>query len=200
MTRIAAIPGMWERTITFGSGGKTFGVTGWRVGWALGPKELLKYMLAVHARTVFTTPTPLQDAVAAGFEHCRQTNYFEEARNDYKRRRDKAISIFTELRLPVAIPQGSYFFIVETSKIKVDLPKRPSEEQNDPSVMEPRDYALCRWLTLEVGVTAIPPSAFYSPENKHLAENYIRICFCKADETLDEARERLQKLKQYIAN
>lgn len=198
MNRIATLPDMWERTITFGSGGKTFGVTGWRIGWAIGPQPLLKYMLAVHARTVFTAPTPLQDAVAAGFEHCSTSSYFEETRVDYKRRRDLTVDMFTDLNLPVAVPHGSYFFIVETSKIHVDLPKKPSEEHNDSSIIEPRDYAMCRWLTTEMGVTAIPPSAFYSQENKHLAENHIRICFCKTDDTLNQAKERLQHLKKYI--
>lgn len=189
---------MWERTITFGSGGKTFGVTGWRVGWIIAPDNLIKYILAVHARTVFTAPTPLQDAVAAGLEHCQKSKYFEETCKDYQRRRDKAMQIFTDLGLPVAVPHGSYFFMVNTSRIQIDLPKRQSEESTDPSVMETRDYAMCRWLTTEFGVTAIPPSAFYEPENKHMAENLIRICFCKSDETLEAARERLQKLKQYI--
>lgn len=198
MERIGNLPGMWDRTVTFGSGGKTFGVTGWRIGWIIGPKHLLKYILAVQARTVFTTPTPLQDAVAAGFEHCQNADYFEETREDYQRRRDRAVKIFKDLGLPVAIPKGSYFFMVDTSRIKVDLPKRPSEEVSDPNVMEPRDYAICRWLTTECGVTAIPPSAFYSSENKPMAENMIRICFCKTDETLEAAEKRLQKLKQYI--
>lgn len=196
--RIATLPGMWDRTVTFGSGGKSFGVTGWRIGWVIGPQHLLKYMLAIHARTVFTTPTPLQDAVAHGLEHSLKSNYFEKATNDYLRRRDKAVKIFKDLGLPVAIPQGSYFFMVDTSRIKVDLPQRLSEESNDPKVMETRDYAICRWLTTEIGVTAIPPSAFYQPENKHLAENMIRICFCKSDETLELATQRLEKLRQYI--
>jgi kynurenine aminotransferase len=198
MLRLANLPGMWDRTVTFGSGGKTFGVTGWRIGWAIGPHHLIKFMLAIHARTVFTTPTPLQDAVAAGLEHCMKEKYFEEACADYQRRRDKAIKIFTDLGLPVATPHGSYFFMVDTTKIKVDLPQRQSEESTDPSVMETRDYAMCRWLTTEFGVTAIPPSAFYEPDNKHLAANMVRICFCKTDETLDAARERLEKLRKYI--
>lgn len=200
MSRIANLPGMWERTLTFGSGGKTFGVTGWRIGWIIAPDHLIKYILAVHARTVFTTPTPLQDAVAAGLEHCLKGSYFEETCKDYMRRRDKALKIFTDLGLPVAVPHGSYFFMVDTSTIKVDLPSLPSEESPDSSVMETRDYAMCRWLTTEFGVTAIPPSAFYQPENKDLAKNLIRICFCKTDDTLDTARDRLQGLKQFIKN
>lgn len=207
MERIATISGMWDRTVTFGSGGKTFGVTGWRIGWIVGPEHLLKYILAIHARTVFTTPTPLQEAVAVGLETtCTEGNdYFATARQEYQRRRDKAIRIFTDLGLPVAVPHGSYFFMVETSKVQVELPDRPSEEEaaTDGGTAhhvpkETRDYALCRWLTTELGVTTIPPSAFYQPENKHLAENLLRVCFCKSDETLDAARERLQRLKPYI--
>lgn len=198
MERMANGAGMWERTLTFGSGGKTFGVTGWRIGWIVGPASLLKFVLAIQARTVFTTPTPLQEAVALGFEEGPKNHYFVEMRRDYQRRRDKAVAIFTELGLPVAIPHGSYFFMVDTSKILVDLPPRPSEEVADPKAMETRDYAICRWLTTEIGVTAIPPSAFYSPENKAMAANMIRICFCKTDETLDAARDRLRKLAPYL--
>lgn len=192
------MPGMWERTITFGSGGKTFGVTGWRIGWAIGPHDLLKSMLAIHARTVFTTPTPLQDAVAAGFEHAIQSDHFDQMRSDYKRRRDVALNMFQELGMPVAIPHGSYFFMVNTGGLTVDLPRRPSEESTDPTVMENRDYAVCRWTTEHLGVTFIPPSAFYEPQNKHLADNLIRVCFCKSDETLADAKQRMQKIAKYL--
>lgn len=198
MERIANVPGMWERTLTFGSGGKTFGVTGWRIGWIIGSAELIKPILAIQARTVFTTPTPLQDAVALGFEQGHKNGYFAQMRHDYQRRRDKAVAIFKELGLPVAIPHGSYFFMVDTKKIRVDLPPRSSEEVSDPTIMESRDYAICRWLTTEIGVTAIPPSAFYSPENTAMAANMIRICFCKTDETLDAAQDRLKKLLPYL--
>lgn len=189
---------MWDRTVTFASGGKTFGVTGWRIGWAIGPASLLKYMLAVHARTVFTTPTPLQEAVASGLEHCERSEHFERTRLEYRRLRDRTVDMFTELGLPVAVPEGSFFMMVDMSRLKVDLPLRRSEESSDPTVMEPRDYAICRWLTTEIGVTAIPPSAFYQPENKHLAGSMVRVCFCKTDETLDTARERLQRIKKYL--
>ncbi len=214
--RMAKLEGMWDRTVTFGSGGKTFGVTGWRIGWAIAPKHLLKYMLAVHARTVFTAPTPLQSAVAAGFEHCLSNpSYMDDYRADFRRRRDQLAAIFSGIGLPVAVPDGSYFMMVNTQAIRVDLPLLESEECTSlppqerassgesrmapPSgaVMETRDYAICRWLTEEIGVTAIPPSAFYEGPNKALAANLIRVCFCKSDETLRLAGERLQRLREY---
>jgi kynurenine aminotransferase len=191
---------MWERTVTFGSGGKSFGVTGWRIGWIIAHEKIIKPILAIHARTVFTTPTPLQDAVASGLENAMVTDYFEKSRAEYQKLRDQALGLFTDLGLPVAIPHGGYFFMVDTSKIQVDLPPHRSEETNDPDAFEARDYAICRWLTTEFGVTAIPPSAFYSEENKPLAENMIRICFCKTGETIETARGRLQALKKFIKN
>ena len=66
--RMSSLPGMWERTITVGSAGKTFSVTGWKLGWSYGPENLIKPMQLVHQNTIYTCPTPLQEAVAIGFE------------------------------------------------------------------------------------------------------------------------------------
>lgn len=98
----------------------------------------------------------------------------------------------------MAVPDGSYFFIVNMELLDLNLPRRSSEESADVAELEPYDYAICRWLTEEIGVTAIPPSAFYSAANKHLARNWVRICFCKSDDTLHKAEERLQKLALFL--
>lgn len=83
-------------------------------------------------------------------------------------------------------------------KLKVNLKAELWAESSDPSEVEPNDYSICRWLTKEIGVTAIPPSAFYDAPNRHLASKWIRICFCKDDQTIDMAIERLQKLRNFM--
>lgn len=197
--RIATLPNMWDRTITVGSAGKTFGVTGWRVGWLIGPPNIIKNIVATHARTVFCVATPLQEAVARGFELAGQNNYFQEQRDLYKKQRDFLIKVFSDLNIPVAKTQGSYFLMVNTESLNLDHVKSVKwEEKSDPNALEPHDYTVCRWMTTEIGVTAIPPSSFYDESNYGLARNLARFCFCKTDETLKEAASRLQRLKEFM--
>lgn len=196
--RIASIPGMWERTITVCSAGKAFGVTGWRVGWLFGPKELIKNVVSNHARTVFCVATPLQEAVARSFEKATELGYFEQQRQLYKKQRDKLVEIFGKLGIPVAVTQGSYFLMANTENLQIDAKPIHWEEFSDPNIMEPHDYTVCRWLTTEIGVTAIPPSSFYDSENRDLARNLARFCFCKTDETISAAEKRLSKLSEYL--
>jgi len=114
------------------------------------------------------------------------------------KRRDQLVDAFSELGMSVAIPDGSYFFIVQLPDLMIKLPEHPSEECSGPSIMEPHDYAICRWMTTELGITAIPPSAFYDQENKHTSANWIRICFCKSDETISKAYDRLQNIIKFV--
>ena len=90
-----------------------------------------------------------------------------------------------------AVPSGSYFLLADFGKyLDHALQKYSGLSEND-------DYKLCRWLTTEIGVTAIPPSAFYSPENKDAIQGWVRLCFAKDSATISEAMQRLQKLKSY---
>ncbi|CAG8628641.1 6071_t:CDS:2 [Ambispora leptoticha] len=185
--RIANLPGLWERTITVGSAGKTFGVTGWRVGWLIGHHHLIETALAAHTRIVFCTNSPLQEAAAIGFEKADEHNFFDNQIAIYERRREKLIQPFADLGLPYTIPQGSYFLLVNISKIRVP------ENYQFPDIIQkrPKDFKVCYWMAKEIGVVAIPTSEFYSSENHHLGENYARFAFCKTDETLDEAARAL---------
>jgi aspartate/methionine/tyrosine aminotransferase len=90
------------------------------------------------------------------------------------------------------IPPGGFFIMADTSN--VDFPLEYLDEVTDamPVTPMPRDWAMSRWLTQEVGVTAIPPSAFYSSENVHLARNLLRFAYCKGDDTILEAHRRLE--------
>jgi aspartate/methionine/tyrosine aminotransferase len=183
-TRIATLPGMWDRTITLGSAGKTFSVTGWKIGWAIGPRPLAHAILMAHQWIPFTVATPLQEAIAIGFEQAPALGYFDELKQMYQAKRDRLLAALRDVGLPPITPDGSYFVLFDTTHLPTPAASAPGE---------PRDVSLCRWLTGEVGVAAIPPSAFYSPGHKPLAANLARFCFCKTDEVLDLAAQRLRQ-------
>jgi aspartate/methionine/tyrosine aminotransferase len=179
--RIATLPGMWERTLTLGSAGKTFSVTGWKIGWAIGPVPLVHAVLMAHQWIPFTVATPLQEAVATAFEQAPKEDYFNWLATTYQAKRDKLLVALEEVGLTPVQPDGSYFILVATGHLPVPVPQGTR-----------RDVAVARWFTTDVGVTAIPPSPFYSPEHQYLTDNIARFCFCKTDEMLDEAVRRFR--------
>jgi len=182
--RIATLPGMWERTVTLGSAGKTFSVTGWKIGWAIAPRTLAHAVLMAHQWIPFAVSTPMQEAIAVALEESEARAYFAWLSEMYQAKRDRLLAVLGEVGLPPMTPDGSYFIIVETSALAA--PVAPGER---------RDIAVCRWLTKEIGVAAIPPSPFYSAPHQHLTDNLARFTFCKTDEMLDEAARRLQTIK-----
>ncbi|GLG92965.1 hypothetical protein R5R35_001918 [Gryllus longicercus] len=191
--RIATLPGMWERTITIGSAGKTFSVTGWKIGWAYGPAQLMKNLQAVHQNCVYTCSTPLQEAVARGFElelkRLGQPDcYFVSLPQELEAKRDYMAKFLSDVGMVPTIPEGGYFMIADWSALekKVNL-----SEEND----RWKDYRFTKWMSKNVKLQGIPPSAFYSEPHKPLAENYVRYCFIKKDENLQKAEEILQKWK-----
>ncbi|CAG8650541.1 4772_t:CDS:2 [Acaulospora colombiana] len=117
--RIANLPGMWERTITVGSAGKSFACTGWRVGWLIGPQSLIGPTLAAQTRIVFCTNSPLQEAAACGLEQAEQRGYFKKQIEEYTERRDVLVKYFDELGLNYSLPYGSYFILVDVSKVEI---------------------------------------------------------------------------------
>lgn len=194
--RLGSLEKFWKRTVTVGSAGKTFGVTGWRVGWLIGPDELIRYCLAAHTRICFCTDHPIQDAVASAFEQAESNGYFEQIIKDYQSRKDVLAKAFDDIGLPYVIPEGSYFILVNTDKLKV-----PREEWDAiPEHIKKRglNYMMCYWIAKTAGVTAIPASEFYSEANAALASNLARFAFCKSEDLLQQASVRLSKLKNYI--
>jgi aspartate/methionine/tyrosine aminotransferase len=180
--RIATLPGMWERTVTLGSAGKTFSVTGWKIGWAIAPQHLAHAVLMAHQWIPFAVATPLQEAVAVALERAVDEDYFGWLGAMYQAKRDKLLAALTAVGLTPVAPDGSYFVLFDTGQL--DVPVASGAR---------RDVAVCRWLTTEVGVAAIPPSPFYSVPHQHLTDNLGRFCFCKTDDMLDEAASRLQR-------
>ena len=169
---LATLPGMWERTLTINSTGKTFSMTGWKIGYVVGPTALQAPLRAVHQFVTFATATPFQDAMASAMEQARTNGYYGQLRVEYQARRGALAEVLRSAGwepLPVA---GSYFLSVDVSAL-------PFAD----------DVAFCRWLTTEVGVAAIPTSAFYAAPER--APGHARFCFAKRLETIAEAARRL---------
>ena len=193
--RIAALsPELYERTLTVGSGGKNFYCTGWRVGWLIGPAHLVGPCATAHTRICYATPSPLQEAMAIGFERADEMGFWDQTRTEMRAKMDRFCAVFDELGIPYSDPEGGYFLLVNTAKIHLpeDYPLPPHV------VSRPRDFHLCWFVLTELGVASIPPSEFYTPENQPNAQDYLRFAVCKDDDVLDRAKERLRGLKKYM--
>ncbi len=134
--RMATLPGMWERTITLGSAGKTFSVTGWKIGWAIAPAPLAHAMLMAHQWIPFTVATPLQEAVAVGLEQADERDYFHLAGAMYQAKRDKLLAALGRCGADADAPDGSYFILLDTSRSGRASPGRRAAR-----------CRVCRWLT-----------------------------------------------------
>uniref|UniRef100_A0A7S3CZB2 Aminotransferase class I/classII large domain-containing protein n=1 Tax=Palpitomonas bilix TaxID=652834 RepID=A0A7S3CZB2_9EUKA len=192
---IAAIAGMKDRTVTIGSAGKTFEATGWKVGWAIASPQLSKYIAAAHKWVPFSVATPLQVAVGNALLHARDNGYFAELSSRYQRKRDLLDEGLERAGLTPMKPDGGFFILADTSLFPssiVDEEKELARREESGSELQ-RDEAIARWMTKK-GVCVIPPSAFYRKEHKHLAENWVRVCFAKSDDTLTQAGEKLEEI------
>lgn len=172
---IATLPGMWERTVTINSTGKTFSMTGWKIGYTIAPSTLTDAIRRVHQWSTFAIATPFQHAMAAALTDALHGNYYVELHNFYRERRDLLVDVLQRSGLEVVPPDGTYFIMadIRTQGFATDV-----------------DF--CRYLTRDVGVAAIPPSVFYAqPETAPLM---ARFCFAKRLETLHAAAERLTAL------
>jgi aminotransferase len=171
---MAALPGMAERTITINGMSKTYGVTGWRVGWALAPEVLTAAIRKVHDFLTVGAAAPLQQAGVTALS--LPASYYEELAQGYARRRDRLIGILEGAGFRVHRPKGAYYLMTEIDALGWD-----------------DDVAFVRHLVQEVGVAAVPGSSFY--ENPAEGRRQVRFAFCKKDATLDEAERRLSKLR-----
>ncbi len=170
---MATLPGMRERTITISSFGKTFSLTGWKVGWAAAPPPLSAAVRAAHQFITFATATPLQHAAACALS--AGPEYYGDLLAGYRERRDYLVGALARIGFGVRPPAGTYYACAEFGRFGFD-----------------DDVAFCRHLIEKVGVAAIPPSAFYDrPEN---GRGYVRFAFCKKMATLEAAVERLEML------
>ena len=173
--RLAQFEGMRERTITISSHGKSFSFTGWKIGWCIAPPDLTVAVRLAHQFVTFASGTPFQHAAVKALS--LDDEYYATLIRDYQTKRDFLASALSSAGLDVSIPKGTYFIMAGIQPLGF----------ND-------DVTFCRYLTQEVGVAAIPPSAFYSDDHKPLGKGYARFAFCKKMETLEKAAERLSAI------
>ena len=171
---MAQLEGMSERTVTINGLSKSYSVTGWRVGWAVGPPAITNAIRKVHDFLTVGAPAPLQEAGAAALGLPR--NYYENLANGYKARRDRLMPALTEAGFRCFRPRGAYYVMTDISAFGF-----------------PDDVAFTEHLVKEIGVAAVPGSSFYSDPQDGAKQ--VRFAFCKRDATLDEAAQRLKKLR-----
>jgi aspartate/methionine/tyrosine aminotransferase len=169
---IATLEGMRERTVTISGASKTFGVTGWRIGWVLAPERLTDPIRKVHDFLTVGAPAPLQEAVAVALTRLDRT-FYEDLTQAYRARRDILSPALVEAGFRCAAPEGAYYILADFSGLS-DLP----------------DTEFAVWLSREAGVTPVPGSSFYHDPGR--GRSLVRFVFCKTDDILHEAAGRLR--------
>src|SRR3954470_2617518 len=170
---IASVEGMADRTVTINSLSKTYSVTGWRVGWAISPRELTGAIRKVHDFLTVGAAAPLQEAGVAALGV--PDSYYQGLAAGYTRRRDMLLDILERRHFTCYKPSGAYYIMTDIGAFGFR-----------------DDTEFARYLVKEVGVAAVPGSSFY--RNPALGRTKLRFCFCKKDETLAEADRRLSRL------
>ena len=168
---LLTLPGMRERCIRIGSAGKTFSMTGWKVGYLTAAPELLGVIAKAHQFLVFTTPPNLQRAVAHGLDH--EIDWYTGLKASLRAKRDFLRDSLAGIGFEVLECSSTYFMNVDFRPLGFDG----------------GDVEFCRHLTIEAGVTVVPVSALYAERG---VEHLVRFCFCKRDEVLSAAVERLE--------
>jgi aminotransferase len=172
---MAALEGMRERTVIVNSMSKTYSVTGWRVGYCIAPPAITSAIRKVHDFLTVGAAAPLQAAGAMALR--LPPAYYEHLQTDYIARRDLLLPILEEAGFRVFRPDGAYYVMTDISAFGFA-----------------NDVEFTRHLIQQVGVACVPGSSFYSDASSDGAQQ-VRFCFCKKDETLHDAAERLRKLR-----
>ncbi len=169
---LSTLPGMFERTLTISSAGKTFGLTGWKVGWATGPAELVSALRTTKQFMTYTNAAPLQPAIALGLR--LDDGYYSHLAASLRRKRDLLCAGLASIGFEVFKPAATYFVTADISPLGYS------------DGME-----FCRALPGLAGVVAIPHSVFYDSD---VGKSLVRFAFCKRDEVLVEAISRMRVL------
>ncbi|HKJ54759.1 MAG TPA: pyridoxal phosphate-dependent aminotransferase [Nitriliruptoraceae bacterium] len=170
---IATLPGMAERTLTISSAGKTFALTGWKIGWAVGPDDLVTSARLAKQFLTYTSGAPLQPAIAMALG--LPDTYFTQLRADLQDRRDQLVAGLTDIGLEPNAPAGGYFVTTDIRPLGFD---------------DGLDF--CRTLPERVGVAAIPHQVFW--EDEAMGRPFVRWAFCKRADVLDRGLHRLAGL------
>ncbi len=172
---MATLNGMKERTVVVNSLSKTYSVTGWRVGYVIAPADITSAIRKVHDFLTVGAPNCLQHAGAYAMR--LPDSYYQTLQAEYQKRRDFLVPILRQVGFRCTYPEGAYYVMADISNFGFD-----------------NDFEFTRFLIREIGVAVVPGSSFY--HNKKLGKQQVRFCFCKKDETLQAAAERLEKLKK----
>ena len=171
---IMTLPGMRERTARIGSAGKSFSLTGWKVGYVTAAPDLLKPIAKTHQFMTFTTPPNLQWGAATGLR--LEKTYFDTLSREMQRKRDYLASGLRQIGFDVLPSEGTYIVTTDFRTLGFNG----------------TDEDFCRHITTQAGVTAVPVSAFYDNSGQ-APVHFVRFCFCKNDSTLGAAIDRLKK-------
>ena len=180
-TCMASLPGMYEHTITCNSLSKTYSITGWRLGYLIGPEEVIEAAKKVHDFLTVGAAAPLQEAATVGLNF--PESYYTELLATYTKKREYFLTGLDRIGLKHNVPQGTYFVLIDIQEF-LDLPK----------FVGYTDLEFCEWMIKNIGVAAVPGSSFFKEEVNHL----IRLHFAREEATIDEALERLGKLKELL--
>jgi aspartate/methionine/tyrosine aminotransferase len=172
---MASLEGMQERTVTINGMSKTYSVTGWRVGWAVGPEKITNAIRKVHDFLTVGAPAPLQEAGAAALS--LPAEYYAKLAEGYRVRRDHLIPALEAAGFKCFPPRGAYYVMTDISAFGF-----------------PDDVEFVKYLVKEIGVAAVPGSSFYRDARDGARQ--VRFAFCKKLETLDAAAEKLAKLRR----
>ena len=178
---MASLPGMYEHTITCNSLSKTYSITGWRLGYLIGPEYVIKAAKKVHDFLTVGAAAPLQEAATVGLKFSEE--YYKKLLEVYTAKRDYFLEGMDRIGLKHNVPQGTYFVMVDIS----DYLKLPQFEKFS-------DLEFCEWMIKNIGVAAVPGSRFFKEDVNYL----IRLHFAREKETLDEALKRLEKLTELL--
>lgn len=180
-TCMASLPGMYEHTITCNSLSKTYSITGWRLGYLIGPEEVIEGAKKVHDFLTVGAAAPLQEAAVAGLMFPQ--SYYDRLLETYTKKRDYFLAGLDKIGLKHNVPQGTYFVLIDIQEF-LDLPQFAGYT----------DLEFCEWMIRSVGVAAVPGSSFFKEEVNHL----IRLHFAREEATIDEAIFRLGKLRELL--
>lgn len=182
-TYMSGLPGMFDHTITCNSLSKTFSITGWRLGYVIGPSPVIEAAKKVHDFLTVGAAAPLQEAIIAGL--MLGDEYYKELQETYTRKRDFFLKGLDRIGLKHNIPQGTYFVLIDIQEF-LDLPQFKGFS----------DLEFCEWMIRNVGLAAVPGSSFFrEPVNQ-----YIRLHFARSEEVLDEALLCLERMTKICSD
>ena len=177
-----ALPEIRDRVICCSSLSKTYSITGWRLGYLIGPEDVIEGAKKVHDFLTVGAAAPLQEAAVVGLE--MPESYYRDLKEMYTRKRNTFLAGLDRIGLQHTIPQGSYFVMVDISEFQ-----KPGMRFHGES-----DMTFCEWMIRNVGVAAVPGSSFFREPVNHL----IRLHFARSEETLLESIERLSQLPRLV--